>query len=716
MDVTVSEVGPRDGLQSIKRTLPTPAKQRWIAALAQAGLREIEVGSFVSPKVLPQMADCAQVLAQALTLPNVRIIVLVPNLRYATMAFEAGTHVITIPVSVSEPHSIANIRKTHVEIVAEVRAIVALRNRRFPGIKVETSLSTAFGCTIQGVVPEADVIRMAAAMADAGSDVINLADTVGYANPAQVKRLFKLVRAEVGERTGGAHLHNTRGQGLANVVAALDVGVTTFDSSQGGIGGCPYAPGATGNIVTEDLVFLLEFDGPRHRHRPRQADCGARNPCRGAAGRGVVRSRAGGRPAQGVHTRGGEGRMNLPLAGVRVVEFSHMVMGPSCGLVLGDLGCDIVKVEPVGEGDNTRRLPGSGAGFFPAFNRNKKSLQLDVKAPKGLAFAKKLIARSDVLIENFRPGGLDALGLGYEALKADNAGLIYCSLKGFLSGPYEHRPALDETVQMMGGLAYMTGPPGRPLRAGASVNDIMGGMFAVIGIMGALMERVRTGRGQKIKSALFENNAFLVSQHMAQFAVTGKAPDPMPARLSSWGIYDVFDTADGNQIFIACVTDTQWRAFCVAFDLPDLLADDTLSTNPKRVAGRDRLLPRLRAVFGKLTRDEIASICEAAAVGYAPITRPEELFDDPQLKRPGAMVEVTLSDGRSMPIPALPLEMDGQRFGKRLDIPRAGEHSAAVASELGFSVEEINTLVKEGVLGVAEVDSEHVSRTRHSRA
>jgi hydroxymethylglutaryl-CoA lyase len=261
MDVTVSEVGPRDGLQSIKRTLPTAAKNRWIAALAQAGLREIEVGSMVSPKVLPQMADCAEVVAHARTLPDLQIIVLVPNLRYAAQAFDAGAHVVTIPVSVSEPHSIANIRKTHPEIIADVRAIVELRNARFPDVRVETSLSTAFGCTIQGIVPEDDVIRMANAMADAGSDVINLADTVGYANPAQVKRLFTRVRAEVGEKTGGAHLHNTRGQGLANVVAALDVGVTTFDSSQGGIGGCPYAPGATGNIVTEDLVFLLESMG-----------------------------------------------------------------------------------------------------------------------------------------------------------------------------------------------------------------------------------------------------------------------------------------------------------------------------------------------------------------------------------------------------------------------------------------------------------------------
>ena len=306
------------------------------------------------------------------------------------------------------------------------------------------------------------------------------------------------------------------------------------------------------------------------------------------------------------------------------------------------------------------------------------------------------------MIENFRPGGLDALGLGYDALKTDNPGLIYCSLKGFLSGPYEHRPALDETVQMMGGLAYMTGPPGRPLRAGASVNDIMGGMFAVLGIMGALMERARTGHGQRIRSALFENNAFLVSQHMAQFAVTGQAAAPMPARISSWGIYDVFDTADQSQIFIAVVTDTQWRSFCEAFGLADLAADATLATNPQRVAARDRMLPRLRDVFGKLTRDEIAGICERSAVGYAPITRPDELFGDPQLQQPGAMVEVTLADGRVMPIPALPLEMNGERFGKRLDIPRAGEHSADVARELGCDADEIRALVEEGVLGVAD--------------
>ena len=396
----------------------------------------------------------------------------------------------------------------------------------------------------------------------------------------------------------------------------------------------------------------------------------------------------------------------LPLSGIRVVEFSHMVMGPSCGLVLGDLGADVIKVEPVGEGDNTRRLPGSGAGFFPTFNRNKRSLALDVKSPKGLAFARRLIARADVLTENFRPGGLDGLGLGYEALKPDNPGLVYCSLKGFLSGPYENRAALDEVVQMMGGLAYMTGPPGRPLRAGAPVNDIMGGMFAVIGILAALMERQHTGRGQLVRSALFENNAFLVSPHMAQYAVTGKPAAPMPARISAWGIYDVFDTGDGQQIFIAVVTDRQWRAFCEAFGQPALLADAGLATNPLRVAARDRLLPSLRALLKTLTRAEISRICEAANIGFAPIRRPDELLDDPHLACPGAMIEVALANGGTTPIPALPIEMNGQRLRKRLDIPRVGEHSVDIARELGCEPALIAELIAEGVLGPDAPDAD----------
>ena len=262
-DVTIVEVGPRDGLQSVEQTMSTPVKCRWIDALAAAGLRHIQVGSFVSARALPQMADCADVVAHALTIDGLRVSALVPNLRYAEIAFGTGVHCLTIPVSVSEPHSISNIRKTHDEIVEDVRAIVALRDAQYPDTQIEVGLATSFGCTIQGAVPEDDVLRLARRVVDCGVDSVHPADTVGFASPTQIRRLIPRLRAEVGDRCGAIHLHNTRGQGLANVVAALDVGVRAFDSSHGGLGGCPYAPGATGNIVTEDLVFLLESMGLR---------------------------------------------------------------------------------------------------------------------------------------------------------------------------------------------------------------------------------------------------------------------------------------------------------------------------------------------------------------------------------------------------------------------------------------------------------------------
>jgi crotonobetainyl-CoA:carnitine CoA-transferase CaiB-like acyl-CoA transferase len=394
-----------------------------------------------------------------------------------------------------------------------------------------------------------------------------------------------------------------------------------------------------------------------------------------------------------------------PLAGIKVVEFSHMVMGPSCGLILGDLGADVVKVEPVPDGDNTRRLAGSGAGFFAAMNRNKRSVVLDLKSAEGMDFARKLIREADVVLENFRPGALDGMGLGYETLKADNARLIYCSLKGFLAGPYENRTALDEVVQMMGGLAYMTGPPGRPLRAGASVNDIMGGMFGVIGILAALNERHVTGRGQHITSGLFENNMFLVSQHMLQYAVTGKPANPMPERLAAWAVYDVFDTSDSSQVFIGVVSDSQWRTFCDAFDLLDLVDAPGLGSNRERVLQRDQFLPRLRQLFAGRTKADILAECERIGLPFAPITKPHELFDDPHLNHPGAMVSVTLEDGRTTPVPALPLSMGGERLGLRRDLPKPGEHGAAVARELGIDEETIAALIARGVLGA--LDSKH---------
>ena len=389
----------------------------------------------------------------------------------------------------------------------------------------------------------------------------------------------------------------------------------------------------------------------------------------------------------------------LPLEGVRVIEFSHMIMGPSCGLVLADLGADVIKVEPMGDGDNTRKLAGSGAGFFVAFNRNKRSIQLDLKSAKGMAFVRKLIASADVMTENFRPGALEALVLGYDDLKMDHPSLIYCSLKGFLSGPYEHRAALDEVVQMMGGLAYMTGPPGRPLRAGASVNDIMGGMFAVIGIQAALLERARTGLGQSVKSALFENNMYLMATHMMQFAVTGKPAAPMPERIAAWAIYDVFDTSSGEQVFVGVVSDRQWQMFCTEFGLDHLMGVSGLGSNADRVRARDQFMPHVRAVFGGLAREDILARCERINLPYAAIARPEDLFDDPHLMHPGAMLDITLADGRTVSVPALPLEMAGARLPLRRDIPHAGEHSHEIARELGFTEDDIAELHVSGTLG-----------------
>ena len=388
--------------------------------------------------------------------------------------------------------------------------------------------------------------------------------------------------------------------------------------------------------------------------------------------------------------------MPQPLSGIRVVEFVHMVMGPTCGLVLADLGADVIKVEPAPDGDNTRRLGGSGAGFF-AFNRNKRSLAVDLKSPEGLEMVQKLLATSDVLVENFRPGAMDKLGLGYAAVSALNPRLVYCSCKGFLPGPYENRVALDEVVQMMGGLAYMTGDPGRPLRAGSSVNDIMGGMFGAIGILAALNQRHATGRGQLIQSGLFENNVLLVAQHMAQYAVSGVEAPPMTQRLPAWPIYDIFDVADG-QLFIGVVTDTQWKVMCEAFALPALAADPGLVTQRQRVEARPRVLPIVAAAFRAHTRAELMARCEKLGLPYAAITRPIELFDDPHLKGSGGLVPITLPDGRATALPALPLVLDGARPGLRRDLPGIGEHGGEIAAELGYSEAAVEGLRKAGTL------------------
>ncbi len=387
----------------------------------------------------------------------------------------------------------------------------------------------------------------------------------------------------------------------------------------------------------------------------------------------------------------------LPLEGVRVVEFAHMVMGPACGLVLADLGAEVIKVEPL-EGDNTRRLAAAGAGFFPIFNRNKKSLAIDLKKPAGREVALKLLDAADVLTENFRPGALDKMGFGYEALAKRNPRLVYCSLKGFLTGPYEQRAALDEVVQMMGGLAYMTGLPDRPLRVGSSVNDIMGGMFGAIGVLAALRERETTGRGKRVTSALFENTAFLVAQHMAQYAITGEAPPPMSVKRPAWGVYDIFDTADQNRLFVGVVTDTQWEIFCREFGEPELAADARLKTNADRVRERGWLIPRLNETLRRYGIGELAAKLEAIGLPFAPIAKPWDLFDDPHLRASGGLLETRVKPGTTVPVPALPLELDGKRLPKRLDPPELGEGSREVLRALGVSQAELERLVRERVI------------------
>nr|WP_116311379.1 CaiB/BaiF CoA-transferase family protein [Cupriavidus taiwanensis] len=373
---------------------------------------------------------------------------------------------------------------------------------------------------------------------------------------------------------------------------------------------------------------------------------------------------------------------SLPLAGVRVVEFTHMVMGPTCGMILADLGAEVVKVEPPG-GDKTRNLPGLGIGFFRAFNRNKKSVVLDITTDAGRTAAAELAGQSDILLENFRPGLMQKLGLDHATLSRDYPHLIYVSHKGFLPGPYEHRLALDEVVQMMGGLSYMTGPSGRPLRAGTSVNDIMGGMFGAIGVLAALRERDRTGKGQEIQSALFENCVFLASQHMQQYAMTGEPPPPMPSRVSAWSVYDVFTLAQDEQLFIGAVSDKQFGTLCRVLEHPELIDKPEYASNTARVAVRPQLLQELGAILRQHRSAELAPRLEAAGIPYAPIVRPDQLLDDPHLLASGGLVPMQADDGSTTSTVLLPLLMGGRRPGVRGPLPRAGEHNEEILARLG---------------------------------
>jgi crotonobetainyl-CoA:carnitine CoA-transferase CaiB-like acyl-CoA transferase len=394
-----------------------------------------------------------------------------------------------------------------------------------------------------------------------------------------------------------------------------------------------------------------------------------------------------------------------PLAGIKVLEFSHTVMGPTAGLLLAELGADVVKVEPAPNGDHTRRLGGFGAGFFAAFNRNKRSLAVDLKRPEGQAVIHRLIPTIDVVLENYGPGTMERLGCGYERLAALNPRLVFLALKGYLAGPYEHRPALDEVVQFQTGLAFMTGPPGRPLRAGASVVDMMGAMFGVIAVQAALRERDSTGKGQRVSSALFESAAFLMSTHMAGMAATGLEARPMPARRGAWAVYDVFRTAGDGQLFIGVTSDQQWTRFVEEFGLQELAADPRLATNVMRLAERAWLIPALQEVLAAIGQDEVAARCERANVSWAPVGQPGDLFADPHLLATGGLVEVFVSrfgggDGKPAPLPALPMEFgdDRRRPGLRYQPPRIGEHIAEVLGEAGFASAEIAELNEAAII------------------
>ena len=374
-----------------------------------------------------------------------------------------------------------------------------------------------------------------------------------------------------------------------------------------------------------------------------------------------------------------------------------MVMGPTAGLLLADLGAEVIKIEPL-QGDNTRRLKGSGGGYFAMYNRNKSSVCLDLKSADGIALAREIVENSDILIENFRPGAMDKLGLGYQALSAINPRLIYLSLKGFLSGPYEHRTALDEVAQMMGGLAYMTGLPDKPMRAGSSVIDISGGMFGVIGVLAALQERHTTGKGRHVSSSLFETTAFMVGQHIAQQGVLGEEPPPMSVRRSAWSVYDIFTCGDGGRVFVGVVSDSLWQRFCAEFGFDDWAANSELDSNNERVQHRETLIPRIQALFNSLSQEQLMARLDRAGMPFAPINKPIDLVNDPHLLEGGGLLDVTLSNGETIKLPALPIEFDAQKSSLYRPLPEPGSGAREHLKSLGIPTETVDALASAGKL------------------
>lgn len=378
-----------------------------------------------------------------------------------------------------------------------------------------------------------------------------------------------------------------------------------------------------------------------------------------------------------------------PLRGIRVVEMTHMVMGPSCGMFLAMLGAEVVKIEPP-EGDKTRNLSGMGRGFFPTFNRSKKSITLDLKAAAGRAALDALLATADVFVENFRDESLERMGLSAAGLQQKFPTLIIASCKGFLKGPYENRTAMDEVVQMMTGLAHMTGPTGRPLRVGSSANDIMAGLFGAFSVLAALMDRQQSGDGHAIRIGLFENCLLLVAQHMVQFDIEGTEAPPMPEREFSWPVYDIFDTRDGTQLFVGAVTEGQWKSLCTILGLDGLLADPALQTRPDQIAARDRTLPIFAEAISKRSVEELVAAFEPKGIPFSPISRPVQMYDDPHVNRPGGLFTSRLPEDGSFRAPGLPFEVDGAPVvPATMDLPGVGDATNDILGRLGFSGEEI---------------------------
>ncbi len=389
--------------------------------------------------------------------------------------------------------------------------------------------------------------------------------------------------------------------------------------------------------------------------------------------------------------------MSLPLENIRVLEFTHAVMGPTTGLLLADMGAEVIHIEPP-QGDETRRLKGFGTGYFPFYSRNKKSLAIDIKSAEGKKIIEQLVGTADIVVENFGPGTMDRLGYGYDHLKSINTKLIYCSLKGFASGPYEKRHAMDEVVQMMGGLAYMTGRPGDPLRAGTSIVDITGGMFGYIGILMALYEREKTGLGKEVKASLFETTTFLMGQHMAYGAITKTSVPPMPARVSAWSIYQIFNTKDHDQVFVGIISEKHWERFCEVFEKSDWKIDARLQSNNLRIDNREWFIPAVETLMLNYTKEEIMQRCEKAGITFAPIAKPEDLFDDVQLNEGNSLLTTILPDGTITKLPKTPIEYEGTDIVLRMNPPSIGEHTKVILQSIGYSEGEIEQFNQQKII------------------